>query len=74
MASEPRLHARDPRVVEAADLIKLMANPNRLAILCRLSEGEASVGEMEATLRIRQPTLSQQLGTRPYSVASCRVC
>ncbi len=49
-------------IVEAADLLKIIANPNRLAILCRLSEGEASVGEMEEKLGIRQPTLSQQLG------------
>lgn len=53
---------REAALLEAADLMKLMGNPNRLAILCRLSEGEASVGEMEETLGIRQPTLSQQLG------------
>lgn len=49
-------------VVAAADILRLVGNPNRLAILCRLAEGEASVGEMEAKLGIRQPTLSQQLG------------
>lgn len=54
--------ARNPLIAEAADLLRLMANPNRLAILCRLVDGEASVGEMEETLGIRQPTLSQQLG------------
>ncbi len=56
------IHSRNARVIAAADLLKLMANPHRLAILCRLAEGETSVGEMEESLGIRQPTLSQQLG------------
>ena len=56
------IHSRNAQVIAAADLLKLMANPNRLAILCRLAEGEVSVGEMEESLGIRQPTLSQQLG------------
>ena len=46
---------------EAARLLKVLANPDRLMLLCRLSQGEASVGELEADLGILQPTLSQQL-------------
>jgi len=46
---------------EAARLLKVLANPDRLMLLCRLSQGEASVGELEAGLGILQPTLSQQL-------------
>lgn len=42
--------------------LKLVANPNRLQILCLLARGEHSVGQIEAQLGIRQPTLSQQLG------------
>lgn len=38
-----------------------MANEDRLLILCILSEGPRSVGELEQFLGIRQPTLSQQL-------------
>ena len=45
----------------AADFLKALANQNRLTILCLLSEGERSVSELEASLGIRQPTLSQQL-------------
>ena len=37
------------------------SNPDRLLILCRLAEGEMSVGQLEESLGIRQPTLSQQL-------------
>ena len=46
---------------EAARLLKTLSNPDRLMLLCRLSQGEASVGELEADLGILQPTLSQQL-------------
>lgn len=46
---------------DASRLLKALANPDRLMLLCRLSQGEASVGELEADLGILQPTLSQQL-------------
>jgi DNA-binding transcriptional ArsR family regulator len=45
----------------ACRLMKALANPDRLMLLCRLSQGETSVGELEAELGIPQPTLSQQL-------------
>lgn len=46
----------------AASLLKSLANPDRLLLLCQLVEGERSVTELEALTGIRQPTLSQQFG------------
>ena len=46
----------------AVGAIKLLANEERLLLLCQLSQGEMCVSELEAALGIRQPTLSQQLG------------
>ena len=46
---------------KACNLMKVLANPDRLMILCQLSQGEIRVGELEALLGILQPTLSQQL-------------
>lgn len=46
---------------DASGLLKVLSNPDRLIILCRLAQGEARVGELEETLGIVQPTLSQQL-------------
>lgn len=46
---------------KACNLMKAMANADRLMLLCQLSQGEKSVGELESLLDIRQPTLSQQL-------------
>jgi DNA-binding transcriptional ArsR family regulator len=45
----------------ACALMKALANPDRLMLLCQLSQQELSVGELEESLDIRQPTLSQQL-------------
>ena len=45
----------------ASSFLKSLANENRLVILCALAEGEKNVGELEAILGVRQPTLSQQL-------------
>jgi len=47
---------------EATALLRALANEDRLMLLCQLSQGEQAVGELEALLDIRQPTLSQQLG------------
>ena len=59
----------DPEVMEqlkakapqAADLLRQLANANRLLILCHISQEERSVGQLEQDLGIRQPGLSQQL-------------
>lgn len=46
---------------DACRLMKVLANPDRLLILCQLSQGEKRVSELEELLGIVQPTLSQQL-------------
>ncbi|MDJ0922177.1 MAG: metalloregulator ArsR/SmtB family transcription factor [Henriciella sp.] len=45
----------------AASLLKAMANPHRLMILCRLGASEASVGELQADSGLSQSALSQHL-------------
>lgn len=47
---------------QAVAALKVLANEDRLLLLCQLSQGEMAVGELEEVLGIRQPTLSQQLG------------
>jgi DNA-binding transcriptional ArsR family regulator len=46
---------------DACALLKILANQDRLLILCELSKGTRNVGELEEILNIHQPTLSQQL-------------
>tara|TARA_B110000211_G_scaffold230236_1_gene289411 strand:- start:2936 stop:3259 length:324 start_codon:yes stop_codon:yes gene_type:complete len=45
----------------ASELMKILANENRLMILCQLVDGEKSVGELVELLDLSQPTVSQQL-------------
>ena len=45
----------------ACNLLKILANEDRLLLLCQLIQGERNVGELEELLGIHQPTLSQQL-------------
>jgi DNA-binding transcriptional ArsR family regulator len=46
---------------EASDFLKALAHEGRLMILCILCDGEKSVTEIERSLALRQPTVSQQL-------------
>ena len=58
---------------QAVGALKVLANPERLLLLCQLSQGEFSVGELEERLDIHQPTLSQQLGVlRTQGVVATR--
>lgn len=59
---QPDLAALQASAAQACALLKVLAHADRLVLLCRLSQGEFCVSELEADLGIRQPTLSQQLG------------
>ena len=45
----------------ACELLKAMSNKWRLMILCQLSEGEKTVGELQSLLGLSQSALSQHL-------------
>ena len=47
---------------KACALLKALAHEDRLLLLCQLTEGERNVGELEALVGVRQPSLSQHLG------------
>lgn len=51
----------EARADEAAALMRALANPHRLMILCELSRGERSVGALERAVGLRQSPLSQHL-------------
>lgn len=62
---------------EAADqataMLRVLANEDRLLLLCQLTQGESCVIDLEESLGIRQPTLSQQLGIlRTEGIVSTR--
>jgi len=46
----------------ATEMLKALANPHRLMILCQLIAGERTVGDLAAALDLRVSTMSQHLG------------
>lgn len=58
---QPSTAAMVASATEAADFLKRFAHPARLMVLCALVEGERSVRQLEDSLGLRQPALSQQL-------------
>ena len=46
---------------DVACMLKNLANPHRLLILCLLSEGELSVGQLADHIDLKQSPLSQHL-------------
>jgi len=59
--ADMKLNQLCERAAEVADLLKLVANQQRLVLLCRLREGEASVGELVALCGLAQSSVSQHL-------------
>lgn len=55
-AEELRIHAG-----EATRLLKALANESRLMIMCNLSEGELTVGQLNSLIPLSQSALSQHL-------------
>ncbi|MBI3453139.1 MAG: winged helix-turn-helix transcriptional regulator [Rhodospirillales bacterium] len=53
--------ALEPNARRASALLKAMANERRLLILCYLAQGERSVSELEALVKLSQSALSQHL-------------
>lgn len=56
------LHRMRLAADRTSSMLKTLSNPDRLLLLCQISQGECCVGDLEEALDIHQPTLSQQLG------------
>ena len=56
-----RLAELHDMATNACELLKAMSNKWRLMILCQLSEGEKTVGELQGLLGIGQSAVSQHL-------------
>nr|WP_315249562.1 metalloregulator ArsR/SmtB family transcription factor [uncultured Duganella sp.] len=59
--TQPDLLKLEAAAAEAGKLLKVLSNPDRLLLLCQMTQGEFSVRELERMTGITQPTLSQQL-------------
>lgn len=61
--TRPKASQMDAQVEAAAELLKSMANPQRLRVLCLLLEGERSVGQINEQIELSQSALSQHLAS-----------
>ena len=59
--SKKAIRDLESRAGEAAELLKLLANDQRLIILCRLSVDEMAVSELGEYVNLTQSALSQHL-------------
>lgn len=61
-AATAQLDELGEKAAEAARLLRLLANENRLLLLCHLAgEGEMGVGALAEAVGLSQPALSQHL-------------
>jgi DNA-binding transcriptional ArsR family regulator len=61
------------QAASAETMLKALGNRHRLMILCRLNDGEQSVGELATFLNVRDSTVSQHLALlRKDSVVTTR--
>ncbi len=64
--------ALDRAATEAAEMLKVLANPARLRLLCALLPGERCVGELEDALGASQSYVSGQLARmRAEGLVTC---
>ncbi|MFN3657703.1 MAG: ArsR/SmtB family transcription factor [Pseudolabrys sp.] len=62
LPAEAGIAELERKAADAASLLKLLANENRLLILCRLAlHGEMSVNDLAAAVKLSQSALSQHL-------------
>ncbi len=72
-ASDMDMEQMQMHAEQAAQLLKSLAHPARLRVLCRLVEGEASVGELQAQVGLSMSALSQHLAVmREAALVSTR--
>lgn len=56
-----KIEGMNQAVDDATELLKALANRNRLLLLCNMIEGEKSVGELARLIAARETAVSQQL-------------
>ena len=60
-SATPSMEQMRKHAPDAAGLMKALGNESRLMVLCSLTEGEKSVGELNEMIPLSQSALSQQL-------------
>lgn len=58
---DSELMAMRSNVNEAAEMLKILAHPDRLLVLCQLTQGEVGVAQLQSQSNLSQSAFSQHL-------------
>lgn len=68
------MNQKNAQIDEAVEFLKLLANPNRLAVLCALCEQNHNVTELMEMVGMPQAAMSNQLGKlREAGLIDCHI-
>ncbi len=67
------LEELESKATEVSDILKTMAHPERLMVLCQLIEGEVGVPQLQENSKLSQSAFSQQLSVlRKHNLVKVR--
>ncbi len=70
---EVTIEQMQSNAIEASELLKVIAHPERLLVVCQLSKGELGVGELAKLSSLSQSAFSQHLTVlRKHGIISAR--
>lgn len=61
IVQEMNLAEMQSNAIEAAELLKVMAHPERLMVICQLTQGELGAGALQSGSALSQSAFSQHL-------------
>lgn len=68
------MNFENPPYADAAAFLKLLSNPNRLAVLCNLVESKRNVTELAELVGLPQAAMSSQLALlREAGLVDCEI-
>ncbi|HAS64267.1 MAG TPA: transcriptional regulator [Vibrio sp.] len=73
MAEQMNMVDMQKNAIEAAELLKVMAHPERLMVVCQLTQGELGAGVLQTMSTLSQSAFSQHLTVlRKHNIIKAR--
>ncbi|MGF1908476.1 metalloregulator ArsR/SmtB family transcription factor [Vibrio kasasachensis] len=73
MAEQMNMADMQKNAIDAAELLKVLAHPERLMVVCQLTQGELGAGVLQACSTLSQSAFSQHLTVlRKHNIIQAR--